>query len=136
MWYLPASEEGEKLGFLASPSSSPHRSHSSGRGSEPLVCPHCSSNFNHLTSFLGFLPTAFPTQKGSGTHDLSHFPLLPLKGAPLLGNRGQTATGHVIRTRSQATAVVTVDQVTQISGPALPPAPRMFLPLPVLSFPI
>ena len=32
-----------------------------------------------------------------------------LKGVPLLGNRGQTAMGHVIRTHSQAIAMLPVD---------------------------
>lgn len=95
---------------------------------EPLVCPHCSSDFNHVTFFLGLSPLHF-YKMWTGNHSLTHFPASLSEGPffffffwkqrpashglchpdPQLGH----GCGHY-------------RQATWTSGPALPPALKGF----------
>ena len=124
--YLPASGRGEKLSFLASPSFlSIPKSFPRGRLRASCLPP----SLLRLQSF-DILPWpstyCISYSKGIWHPQPLPFPFLPLKGAPLLGNRPDSH-GPCHKDPQSGHSHAHCRQLTQINGPALPPALRSFL---------
>lgn len=89
---------------------------------------------NPFDTLPGPLLTVLPTQRWAGPHSCPTLPASPQRGSFIWKQRTDSP-GPCHPAPQPDHSCDLWRQVTWMSGPALPPAPRGSLPLPVLSFP-